>query len=107
MTDNDLLAAKQECWNAMCAEILRPEMPIEMLSRREAFDFAFDYAYKLGMKQLENRLANERLQVAAMALPGIITMNGTSANQYQRAAQMAMNYADALLHEAEPNIDDN
>lgn len=105
MTDNDLLAAKQECWNAMCAEILRPEMPIEMLSRREVFDFAFDHAYKLGMKQLKNKLANERLQVASMALPSVITMNGTSANQYQRAAQMALNYADALLHETESPIE--
>lgn len=101
MTDNEYLAAKQECWNALYVKKLRYETQIEQVSRREVFDFAFDHAYKLGKEQLENRLANDRLQVAAMALPSVITMNGQSANQYQRAAQMALNYADTLLHESE------
>ncbi|MDE5568928.1 MAG: hypothetical protein K2J12_10885 [Muribaculaceae bacterium] len=40
-----------------------------------------------------------RLRIAAMALPECINMAGRCGNQYQRAAQLAVNYADALLNE--------
>lgn len=42
---------------------------------------------------------SDRLSVAMAALPACIEFVGVSGNRYQRAAQMAVNYADALLHE--------
>ena len=74
----------------------------------DIFDFVFDRAYQLGKSHAHpaNWLTNERLQVAAMAMQGLLSnMNGFQLNNKdvakspENVAIASVLYADALLTE--------
>lgn len=88
MTNNDYEKAKQECWESS---------PYDM--EQEAFNYVFNRAYQLGKEHAQptNRLVNERLQVAAMAMQGLLA-NGII-RSIELVAKSAVSYADTLLTE--------
>lgn len=69
MRTNDYEKAKSECWRLLCNSCIIKG------ATRDCFDTIFDRAYQLGKAhtQSANGFANERLQVAAMAMQGILS----------------------------------
>ena len=117
---NDYEKARQECWDKI-VEIL-PIMTRKGLDKVwETFDSVLDRAYQLGMEhaeadrdaeilkthlRIERYLGEKRLQVAAMAMQGLLATNA----QFQEdvkvvelttstIAKLSVGYADALLTE--------
>ena len=95
---NDYEKAKQECWE---------KVPL-IISPKNAFEFGFHSAWyhPKSPPQPANGLANERLQVAAMAMQGLLSnVNGFKINNKdvdkspENVASVAVLYADALLTE--------
>ena len=106
---NDYEKAKQECWKKYASAFdIQGSIP------NEAFNWVFKQGYQLGTAhaQLANGLANERLQVAAMAMQGILSnaeLSGALCKLsqkthdvtkfYEGVADGAVRLADALLTE--------
>lgn len=67
MDNNDYEKAKSECWE---------KVPL-IISPKNAFEFGFHSAWHhpKAYTQPVNGLANERLQVAAMAMQGLLSSN--------------------------------
>ena len=89
MDNNDYEKAKSECWE---------KVPL-IISPKNAFEFGFHSAWHhpKAHAQPVNGLANERLQVAAMAMQGILASRQTGG--WVSVAKRAVSYADELLTE--------
>ena len=103
---NNYEKAKEDCWREWTYDASTGMSLSELAEARRVFNFAFDRAYQLGKAYTQpvNGLTNERLQVAAMAMQGIlsneclITMNDERVNKSpENVAIAAIKYADALL----------
>ena len=95
---NDYEKAKSECWE---------KVPL-IISPKNAFEFGFHSAWHhpKANAQPANGLVNERLQVAAMAMQGLLSnINGFQLGNKdvpkspENVAMAAVLYADALLTE--------
>ena len=69
----------------------------ELAEARRVFNFAFDRAYQLGKSHAQpaNGLANERLQVAAMAMQGLLSNSSWMSNLVRGYSQEYDNDKDA------------
>ena len=90
---NDYEKAKSECWRLLC------DSCIIKGATSDCFHIIFDRAYQLGKAHAQpaNGLANERLQVAAMAMQGLLASGDYTAAKIDRVMKLAVLYADALL----------
>ncbi len=91
---NDYEKAKQECWEKYASAFdIQGSIP------NEAFNWVFKRGYQLGKAHFQpaNGLVNERLQVAAMAMQGILATGHSNSAGF--IAEKAVRYADALLTE--------
>lgn len=90
---NDYEKTKSECWE---------KVPL-IISPKNAFEFGFHSAWHHPKAHtqpangLKNGLVNERLQVAAMAMQGILTTGQSNSAEF--VAQKAVALADALINE--------
>ena len=97
---NDYEKAKQECWE---------KVPL-IISPKNAFEFGFHSAW-----HHPKGLVNERLQVAAMAMQGLLSNeygfqfnDKDVAKSPENVAEAAVMFADALLNELnKKNNEDN
>ena len=99
MDYNEYEKGMDDCWDKYM-EMLTQEIDTRDLPNAgEVFEFVFERAYQLGM-------ASQRLQVAAMAMQGLLSNehgfqfnNKDVAKSPENVASAAVLYADALLTE--------
>ena len=96
MDNNDYEKAKEDCWREWTYDARSGMSLSELAEARRVFNFAFDRAYQLGkaLAQPANGLVNERLQVAAIAMQGILAspsiMAATTVSLQTEAAKQGM-----------------